>query len=386
MNEKEVTELRRRLKPDKTSIRQLCGCYVNEKREIISMFGQSLGLMGQEETEAYLALFRRSLSGALGKNLIDLSFTTHQVADSEEHRLLMALRDTGLQEQTIVQHFFEQVVSSLHLEGQYLILLAADQYDVPWHGKDGQELEDASSDVFRYILCCICPVKQTKAALSYSYQENGFRSKAPDLVVAAPELGFLFPAFDDRAANLYNALYYTKNICENHQELVDSIFHIDLPMPAQTQKETFESVLSETLGEQCQYNVVQQLHQQLCEKIEAHKETRDPEPLVLSKGEVEELLEETGVSAKHLEQFGLQYDQQFGPDAALNARNLVDAKKFQLRTPDVVIQVKPGFSDLVTTRVIDGVQYILVCASEGVEVNGVPIHIAQLEKPEDPLE
>lgn len=376
MNEKEVSELRRRLKPDKNNISQLCGCYVNEKREIISMFGQSMGLLPQEEAEEYLALLKKSLSGGLGRNLLDITFSTQQVVDSPEHKRLMALRDSRLKDNALLEEFFGQVISALTLEGQYLILLACDSYDVPYRGKDGETVDDGSSDQFSYILCSICPVKQTKPALSYSYKDNGFRTKAADLVVAAPEAGFLFPAFDDRATNLYNALYYTKDTEENHQELVDALFCTPLPMPAAQQKETFRGVLAETLGADCSYDVLQQVHEQLREKMEEHKAVKDPEPLTLSKSQMKDVLECSGVAEEHVAAFDARFEESFGENAQVCPGNVVDAKKFELRCPDVVIQVSPDRADLIETRIIDGRPYILVSAGEGVQVNGVNIHIA----------
>ena len=236
MNEKEVGELRRRLRPEKNSITHIRGCYVNEMGESVAQFDQSLALMTQEETETLLALLRRTLSGTLGKNLLDLSFETRQVVEGEEHRRLMRLRDTALKDEEAVEEFFQLVRQSLTLEGNYLILLVYDRYDVPYRAKDGERQEDAAAEVYSYLLCSICPVKQTKPALSYHVRENEFHNRRADWLVSPPELGFLFPAFDDRSTNLYNALYYTRDSGENHPELVEAVFRREAPMPAAAQK------------------------------------------------------------------------------------------------------------------------------------------------------
>ena len=83
MNEKEISEIRRRFRPDRSGISHIRGCYVNENREIVSQFDQSLGLMSQEESEKLLAILRRTLSGTLGKNLADITFSTQQAVDSD---------------------------------------------------------------------------------------------------------------------------------------------------------------------------------------------------------------------------------------------------------------------------------------------------------------
>lgn len=376
MTEKEIAEIRRRVRPDKSNISHILGCYVNEQSEIISMFDQSLGLMPKEEQERYLALLKKTMSGTSGKNLIDISFSTQQVIDSEEHKLLMALRSSSLKDVNTVEKFYRRTINSLKFEGNYLILLACDSYDVPYRSTDGEKQQDASSEVFSYIMCGICPVKLAQPELRYYAAEKEFHNSNAGWVVAAPELGFMFPAFDDRAANIYNALYYTKDIAENHAEFIDAVFHTEVSMPAAEQKATFQSVLSSTLESDCSFGVVQTVHEELCGMIDLHKDSKVEEPLVITRNQVKNVLKSCGVSDAHINTFAQKYDEEFGDNALVPPRNIIDSKKFEIRTPDVVITVNPERSDLVETRVINGVKYIIICADEGVEVNGVSIHIS----------
>lgn len=375
MNEKEIAEIRRRFRPDKSNITRIRGCYVNDQREIVSEFSQPLGLMPQEESEELLAILKKTLSGAIGKNLIDIEFATQQVLEGEEHKLLMALKDSSLESDDAVKEFYGRVIQTLDMEGHYLILLAYDQYDVPYYTKDGEKQED-SSEVFSYFLCSVCPVKLTKPALGYYVSENSFRNIRTDWVVSAPELGFLFPAFNDRSANIYNALYYSRNIAESHTEFVDTVFKSEIPMPAAAQKETFQAVLEETVAEDCSFDVVQAVQGQLSEMIEEHKNNKEEEPLVVSKKTVKGILESCGVSEDRVTAFEEKFDMEFGADTEISPRNLIDTKQLEVRTPDVTIRVNPERNDLVETRIIDGTKYILIRADEGVEVNGVNIHIS----------
>ena len=89
MTEKEIGELRRRLRPDRTNITSVYGCYVSDSREILSSFRQSLSICTEDDKELYLGLLKKALSGSIDKNLLDLTFRTQQVADSDEHRLLI---------------------------------------------------------------------------------------------------------------------------------------------------------------------------------------------------------------------------------------------------------------------------------------------------------
>ena len=374
MNEKEIAELRRRFRADKSSISRVRGCYVNEKREIISQFDQSLGILGQTESEQLLATLRKTLSGTLGKNLLDIPFDTRQVVEGDQHKLLMTLRNSALRDEEAVSAFYQRVIQSLDLEGNYLILLVQDDYDVPYRSKDGERQDDASSEVFRYILCSICPVKQTKEALSYYVYENAFHSISADWVVSAPEMGFLFPSFDERSTNLYDALYYCKDTAQTHPDF--AMLHAPAPMPAAQKMETFQTLLEDTLSDDCRYQVVQSVHGKLREMIEEHKANKVEDPLVVNKGTVRRVLESSGVAEEHVEAFEERYDDAFGADTDLSPRNLVDTKQLEITTPDVTIKVSPDRGDLVETRLIDGARYILIRAEEGVAVNGVPIQIS----------
>lgn len=373
MNEKEVGEIRRRIRPDKNSIPCVLGCCVNEKGEIVSQFRQSLAIMQEDELEKLLTLLRKTLSGGIGKNLMDLSFSTQQVADSDEHRLLMALRESALEDPEVVTAFFEKTAASLTMEGNYLILLARDVYDVPYRAKDGEQLEDASEEVFSYLLCGICPVKTTKPALGYYLSDNEFRTCDIDWLVAPPEAGFLFPAFDDRSSNIYNALYYSRNTGEIHPELIEGLFNVEPPMPAAVQKETFQEILSETLSEECSYDVIQGVDEQLREMVAEHKANHVEEPLQVSRQAVVGILEDCGVSEERVEAFDGRYREVFGEEEGLSPRNLVDSTRVTLTTPGISVQVKPECSRLVETKYIDGAKYILIRVEEGVEVNGIPV-------------
>jgi len=380
MNDKEISEIRRHLRRDRSNMTALYGCYVNDNKEIITEFRQSTGMMPENEGDKYFALLRRTLSGSIGKNLIDITFKTSQVADSPEHKLLMGLRESKCADEELRAELYKKIMDSVVMEGNYLILLGCDSYDVPFRSKDDSHQRDQSEEVYTYILCTICPVKQTKANLHYVPEEKLFHDGAMNQMVSAPDLGFLFPAFDDRSTNIYNALYYTRNVKESQDALIEALFHAPVPKPAAEQKKSFEALLTTSLGEECSLDVVQTVHDQLCQRIEMHKEAKIPEPLMVTKEDVKEVLSSCGVSEEHVAKFSVDYDEVFGFEADLHPKNIIDSKHFELKTPDVVIKCDPTRSDLIETRIIGGVKYILICADEDVEVNGVSIHIKEDEK------
>lgn len=377
MIDKEIGEIRRRQRRDRSNITHIFGCYVNDNKEIITEFRQSAAMMPENESDKYFALLRRTLSGSIGRNLIDITFRTSQVAESPEHKLLMGLRESKCNDEEQRQALYKKIIDNVVLEGNYLILLGCDSYDVPFKSKDDAHQSDRSEEVYTYLLCCICPVKETKPNLHYVPEEKLFHDGAMHQMVSAPALGFLFPAFDDRATNIYNALYYTRDVKVGQDTLVDALFQAPVPKPAFEQKKTFEALLTTSLGEECSMDVVQTVHDEICQRIELHKESKVPEPLLVSKEDVKEVLTSCGISQENLAKFSVDYDEAFGFEADLHPKNIIDNKHFEIKTPDVVIKVDPTRSDLVETRIIGGVKYIMICADEVVEVNGVSIHIQE---------
>lgn len=374
MNQKELSELRRRFRPEKSAISHIYGCYVNGSREIISYLDEPMGMMPQEEAEKYLGLLKKALSGTLGRNLVDIVFSTQQVMDSDEHRFLMGLRDSQLKDGALRQSFYDKVIASLDMDGSnYLILLAHDAYDVPYKGRDGELQDDASDTVFSYIICCVCPVKDGKLELGFFSGENEFHSCAANQIVAPPELGFLFPAFDDRAANIYNALLYSKKADQILQEFINAVFRTEPPLSAAEQREAFEGALTGALEDACSIEVVQAVHERLRDQIVQHKETKDPEPLALTAGDIGNILRDCSVPEERVSAFLERCGERLGANVVLNPVNLIESGKFEVETADAKLSLDPEHSYLLEMRVIDGRQYLLFPA-DSVTVNGLPVH------------
>ena len=194
MNDKEIGEIRRHLRRERSNITQLFGCFVNDNKEIITEFRQSTGIMPENESDKYFALLRRTLSGSIGRNLIDITFKTSQVADSPEHKLLMGLRESKCNDEELRAELYKKIIDSVVMEGNYLILLCCDSYDVPFKSKDDDTQTEASGEVYTYIQCAICPVKQTKPTLQYVAEEKELHEGENIVTPDASEL-FLFHFF-----------------------------------------------------------------------------------------------------------------------------------------------------------------------------------------------
>lgn len=374
MIDKEAAELRRRFRADRTAITKIHGCYINQFGEIVVRLEDSMALLPMEEQEKYLDLLKKGISGTLGRTLSDIVFSTAQVLDSDEHRLLMKLKDSKLEDEEAKEALYEKIAGSLKLgDNGILVLLGCDVYDVPFRARDGVLQADSGDLQYTYVVCAICPVKETKPVLRYESAEKVFRNHGADWVVGGPELGFLFPAFDDRAANLYGALLYNRSKEDSYDAFVDAVFHTRPPMALGLQKEGFRDVLVDALEDECSFRVVQNVHSQLREMAQNHKEARIPEPLRVSGEEVSRLLEGAGVTEARQAAFRVKYEEVFGSDTELPPQNLMNAAQLEYKTPDVIVKVNPDRQDLIQVREIGGVRYLMIQADDGIEINGINV-------------
>lgn len=373
MTDKELREIKKRFRANKNSILSVKACFVNNNREIVKTFEQKLDMSTEDENDKLLSIMKKTLSGGMGTNLINLEFTPQQVMESEEHKLLMTLKKSNLNDEEALNSLFEKIAGSISIDGNYIILAASDNYDVYSYSKDGEKQD--SSEVFSYIVCCVCPVKPLKSGLCFHSGDNSFRALQEQIILSNPEMGFMFPSFDDRSTNIYNTLYYTKNIADIHPSFINNIFGVDIPMSAPEQKDNFDTCLRETLEGECDLQVVRSVHDQISEMIQEHKETKQEEPLKLSKQNLKTVLEYCGIEEEKVEKFGEKFEEQFGANAELEPKSIVDTKKFEVSMADVSIKVNPERTDLVSTQIINGVKYIMICVNDAVEVNGVKIDI-----------
>ncbi|MBO4515140.1 MAG: DUF4317 domain-containing protein [Lachnospiraceae bacterium] len=373
MIKQEISEIKKLFNPKKCSIDRICGCYVDGEKNKKTQFSQAFLALPEEEMFKYFEILKKALSGSLGKNLINLEFPLSSEEAGGTQEFLYRLKQSGLRDDALLEQFYDQIISSYEYVGNYLILIIHDSYDVPKHTSDGIENEDASDEVYEYVLACVCPVELSKPGLSYNPEENAFQNRIRDWVVSMPQMGFLFPAFNDRSTDLHGVLYYTKDGEDLKDGLVDAILGCPLPLSAGSQKETFHAIIEETLEDACDLEIVKNIHEKLTEMVEEHKLKEDPEPLILDKNEVKTILADSGVSNEKLAHFEEHYEETAGEDAELFVSNVMNAKSFEVKTPDVVVKVKPERTDLIETRVIDGRQCLVIALDGTVEVNGITV-------------
>ena len=385
MNKKEISEIKKRFTKTKCSISRICGCYVDaEKEKRMTLKEAFLGLP-EEEMFKYIDIFRKTLSGSIGKTMLNMEFPTEQETNEDgTQRFLMKLVESGLDDEELLNQFYDKVIETYQYPENYFIILVHDAYDIPKITSDGIENFDASEYVYDYILCSICPVKLTKPGLSYNAETNHIQDRIRDWLVQPPELGFLFPAFNDRNTDIHSLLYYTRKSDEVDFAFTEELLGCHLPLPAGSQKETFNAIIEESLGRDCEYDIVKSIHENLNEMVEENKE--NPEPLALDKTDMSKLLQKSGVEQEKIETFEERFDESIGEKEVLMADNISSTRTFEVRTPDVTVRVNPERTDLVETRVIDGVPCLVIELNDLVEVNGIQVVAETANEHEDSVD
>lgn len=372
MNKKETNEIKKLYTPANCAISRICGCYVDAEKNKRTELKEAFLSLPEEEAFKYFTIFRSGLSGSIGKNLVNMEFPLSAEEEGGTQNFLLKLRDSQLKDDALIEEFYDKLIASYDYGENYYIILIHCAYDIPAKSSDGLEMYDASDFVYEFIQCAVCPVKLSKAGLCYNSETNVIENRSRDWIVEAPDTGFIFPAFTDRNTDIHGLLYYYKNPEQMPERLIDELLGCFIPMSAKSQKETFQAIVEETLGENCDFETVKNIHESLNEMLEETKD--EPVPFTLDKYQMKRLLENNGASEEKL----LEFDQRFEADEEKKnpgfiASNVVNTKSFEIKTTDVSIKVAPDKTHLVENRMIDGRPCIVIGISEHVEINGITV-------------
>ena len=347
MNKKEVLELKKRFKKDQATFTRLVGCYVDCNREKICKFGGKFLTLEEEEYYKYLEIANKVLSGTLGNNLLNLSFPIEEEQVGGRQQILMALRDTDLEDETLLDTYYDLVIDTYDEPGNYLILLFMDSYDVMTRTNDNNNL-DESEEVYKYLMCAICPVSLSKPGLGYLESEKRIGPRIRDWVVGAPDTGFLFPAFNDRSTDIHSTLFYTKNTKEPHSEFMTNGLGCGVERTATEQKMAFHSIVRNVLGAEDENtdDVMLDIQQNLSNLADEYAECHDTEedPFILDKDVMTKVLNDSNVSEEKINRIEKSIDEAFGEKLPM-AENVIDSKALvanELRVEKLALEDQVG--------------------------------------------
>ena len=371
MIKQEVAEIKKLFSMHNCSITRICGCYVDGEKNKKTEFKEAFLALPEEEMFKYFEILRKTLSGAIGKHLLNMDIPLIEEYPGGTQEFLLRLRDSKLKDNELLDAYYDRIIRSYEYAGNYLILVIHDVYDVPGKTTDGMEMEDASDEIYEYILTCICPVNLSKPGLEYNAEENTFQNGIRDWVVGMPEVGFLFPAFNNRSADIHSVLYYSKNSEELKDTFVEQMIGCKAPLSADAQDESFQILIEELLGAECDIETVKSIYNNLTEMAIENKE--NPIPLILGKDEIAPLFVKSGVSDERMDEFDSCFDYIIGENTVLQVDNIIHTKTFDIKTPDVIVKVKAERTDLVEEKIIDGRRCLVIAYSGDVQINGISV-------------
>lgn len=347
MNKKEVLELKRRFKKEAATFTRVCGCYVDGNHNKVCKFGNTFLNLEEDEFYKYLEIANKALSGTIGNNLLELKFPIEEEEVGGRQHILMALRASKLEDENLLDTFYDLVIDTYDHAGNYLIVLFHDAYDVMSRTSDNNNL-DESEEVYEYLICAICPVDLSKPGLGFLEEEHRIGPRVRDWVVGAVDTAFLFPAFNDRSTDIHSTLFYTKNTKEPHSEFMANGLGCGIERTATEQKMAFHSIVRNVLGAEDEHtdDVLLDLQQNLSDMIDEYAETHDDDEdvFLLDKEVVTKLLADSDISEEKAAKIEKSVDEAFGEKTPA-AENVIDSKALvqnELRVEKMALEDQVG--------------------------------------------
>lgn len=375
MNKKEIAEIKKQITKDDCSITKISGCYIDSEKNIRTTLESAFLRLPEAESFKYMDIFKKSLSGSIGKTLRNVEFSKKaEMSSGGEQEFMKKLLDSALTDKELLEQFYDKIVNCYQFDGNYFVVLAHIAYDVPKITMDNVKNEDASEEVYDGILCSICPVTLSKAGLHYDGKKNSIENKTCEWMVQAPQHGFLYPSFTDRTSNIHEALYFSKKREETVDNfLTQSLFGSDckIAMSCELQKDVFNALIEESLGTECDFEASKIIYENLQEVVEENKQ--QGEIRCMDKNDIENLLRECGADTEQIERYEKMYEMSIKKGNGLMAENIIDSKKFDIKTPDVSIQISGKRTDLVETKIINNVPCLVIEINDALTVNGLEI-------------
>lgn len=365
METKHFNEIKKQFKITNCSISKIRGCYVDSNKNKVSYINENFLNLPEEEQYKYLEIFKKTLSGGVGKSLLDMNFK-----DEDKKKSLLALRNSSLKNDDILNAFYDNIINSINYVGNYLILLADQTYDVPTKTEDGMKVDESES-IYHYILCSICPMELSKAGLSYFEDNKEFHNAERSFMVNVPIMGFLYPSFNDRMEDRDAIVLYSKDYKKIDNGFVDGCLGCEEPSTADVQNNIFVESLSEALDNNCTYEIVENISNSIKELAKA-----DTKENLTEKG-IGYMLKSSGVEDEAVDKFEklfVEKTDEIGlKDKEININNILPDKKTIYEINDIKIKANEEQNASIDVRKIDGRLCLVIEAMENITVNGIVV-------------
>ena len=352
MTKKEFSEIKKTLTTANTGFRRMFASYIPLDGDPVKLNTSGFLAKSEDEVELYFELFKKTLSGTIGKQLVMADFNNSSEEDGMQSKLYGVLKsrddDTGSVD-SITATFAE----SYHLDTPYILFIMQAAYDA--YDKNTDE-----STTFDHLIGMVCPVDQEKSMLEfggdYKVSFSGGRK-----TLKKPEFGFLFPAFNDRTMDIHQIAMYSKKYTNMERSRLMEIFDCRLPLPKEEQQQIFSQLAESAFGGKCNFNEASYVQSSLLERL-------NDEETTIGMQQLKDVFESAGAT-----EFNEEYDEneQLLEGHDINIDNLINKKKVTIEAGDMTITAYPDMIPNIQVRELDGRKVIVSEPRENISLNGL---------------
>lgn len=367
MTKAEISEIKKLFTLKNCSITRICGCYVNGDKDIINTWSQNFLAMDEEDLLKYMALFKKCLQGSLNKTMFNIK------PGQNKGDKLLRLKQSKLKDDDMLMEFYRHIIDYYEYVGNYLILVIHDAYDVPGKTSDNEELEDASEEVYEYIMACICPVTLTKPGLGYNKEKSIFTHLERDWVINTPEIAILYPAFNDRSEDREAALYSVKSMDSDKKDFATDAFGAVIEWTPGEEKDIYQQILEQTLGRDRSFQDIRNINEMTLQLAEE----RTAEGNKVGIEDIREVLRAADIKEEKIDKLDNAYIEVAGSlDTEIALNNIVNRRSFTIKTDHGTITMKPEQAHYVESKIIDGEPCIVLQLNqEVINVDGIDVTV-----------
>ncbi|MBT2698642.1 DUF4317 domain-containing protein [Bacillus sp. ISL-40] len=303
MNKNDIGNIRKQFKLDNDlmTIREIYNVYVKkESGEIYHEVYQPFQMLEQEAQELFLVNFKKVLTGQLDAKLFELKFQ-RDIEDSTQTILFDALQadlseDWAENMLQIVEKMFAHTV----YEFDTMVTFIRGEYRKPTRKRDTESEKGGNDEVYsnEFILCSLNKIDQPKKALLFDYIEKEFKPNTvfdPIINLASPLSGFLFPAFNDNAADVNHILYCAGKVNQPDFTFIENVLHCEEIITAEEDKSIFDLILKKVIGDEVDTKIISNVYEEIDKIVHENEENEESEPPMLDYRDIGRILEVSGV-------------------------------------------------------------------------------------------
>jgi hypothetical protein len=303
MNKNDIANIRKQFKLENNymQIREIFNVYVKrETGEIYHHVCQPFQMLEQETQELFLINFKKVITGQLDSKLFELKFR-RDVPESTQTTLFEGLQMEDTEDWIesmleIVEKMFAQAV----YEFDTMVTFIRGEYQKPTRKRDADSEEGGDDEVYssQLILCSVNKIDQPKKALLFDYIQKEFKPNTvfdPIINLTSPLSGFLFPAFNDNAADVNHILYCAGKANQPNYQFIEDVLTCESIITSEEDKEIFGLILNKVMGEEVETQVIANVYEEIDKIIQENEEEEESEIPTLDSQDIERILTVSGV-------------------------------------------------------------------------------------------